>query len=144
MRTTLIHVSESSGVRLFSVRLGDRNMDESTESGDLLRDPSLSCPLLSASSSRIFFSLAASCSFSFCCTWIWISRAVFSSFSGSRARLSLGGVLFRDHDRRDLRFLLLPSSEDHPEPLFERFLLVDGGGLFVLPSRNVVTSFAFD
>lgn len=139
----IIHVNDSSGVRLFGTRLGDRSLEDSAES-DLLREPSLSWPLMSPSSSRIFFSLAASCSFSFCCTWIWISRAVFSSFSGVSARVSFGGVLLRDHDRRDRRFLLLPSSVDQPEPLLDRFRLVDGGGLFVSPSRNVVTSFVLE
>jgi len=48
-------------------------------------------------------------------------------------------VFSRDQVRRDFPDFLYPS-EDQPEPLLERFLLVDGGGLLVSPSLSVVTS----
>lgn len=124
--------SNRSGVWLFSKRLGDLNLEESTEAERFL-DPSLLLPfVLSPASSLIFFSFESSCSLNFCCTWSWISFALL---------WSLCGVMSRDQDFLGFPDLLWLSSEDQPDPLRDLFLLVDGGGFLVSPSLNVVTNF---
>ena len=125
-----------SGVVLCRFFLGDWNFEESTDVDRLWYNSPVSLPF--PSSSFIFLSFASSCSFNFFWTWIWISFADRKSLSGSSPGFS--GDLFFDQDRRDLPDFLYPS-EDQPEPLLDRFLLVDGGGFVVSPSLNVVTSF---